>query len=126
MNQYNSLKSIALYIILTSTTVFTANQTFAKEYYKWVDSNGSTHYTATPPPKAAKRKGKVETYGWQGQTAVTQTPVNETPQQSKERNQSQNPSGQYPTQPATHSTTRGNVSEIDTQQREANEALQSK
>jgi len=35
----------------------------AKEYYKWVDQNGSTHYTATPPPKTAKKKGKIETYG---------------------------------------------------------------
>ncbi|WP_338559772.1 DUF4124 domain-containing protein [Acinetobacter sp. KS-LM10] len=123
MNQYNPLKSIALYVILTSTAIFTANQTFAKEYYKWVDSNGSTHYTATPPPKAAKKKGKVETYGWQGQPAATQTPVNVNPQQSKE---SQNPSGQSPTQPTTHASTRGNVSEIDSQQREANEALQRK
>lgn len=126
MNQYNPLKSIALYVILTSTAIFTANQTFAKEYYKWVDSNGSTHYTATPPPKAAKKKGKVETYGWQGQPAATQTPVNVNPQQSKESHESQIPSGQSPNQPTTHATTRGNVSEIDTQQREANEALQRK
>lgn len=42
---------------LSSTT------SFAKEYYKWVDAKGSTHYTTTPPPKSAKKKGKVETYG---------------------------------------------------------------
>lgn len=36
---------------------------FAKEYYKWVDAKGSTHYTTTPPPKSAKKKGKVDTYG---------------------------------------------------------------
>ncbi|OAL80033.1 hypothetical protein AY606_05175 [Acinetobacter sp. SFB] len=36
---------------------------FAKEYYKWVDAKGSTHYTSTPPPKSAKKKGKVDTYG---------------------------------------------------------------
>ena len=36
---------------------------FAKEYYKWVDTKGSTHYTTTPPPKSAQKKGKVDTYG---------------------------------------------------------------
>jgi hypothetical protein len=36
---------------------------FAKEYYKWVDAKGSTHYTTTPPPKSAQKKGKVDTYG---------------------------------------------------------------
>jgi hypothetical protein len=35
----------------------------AKEYYKWVDAKGSTHYTTTPPPKNAQRKGKVK-YLW--------------------------------------------------------------
>lgn len=38
-------------------------QSFAKEFYKWVDSNGSTHYSANPPPKNARHKTKVETYG---------------------------------------------------------------
>lgn len=46
-----------LILSLSSTT------SFAKEYYKWVDAKGSTHYTTTPPPKSAKKKGKVETYG---------------------------------------------------------------
>ena len=42
---------------LSSTTAF------AKEYYKWVDAKGSTHYTASPPPKSAQKKGKIATYG---------------------------------------------------------------
>ena len=41
-----------------------AQSSFAQNFYKWVDAKGSTHYTATPPPKSAKKKGKVETYGW--------------------------------------------------------------
>lgn len=36
----------------------------ANEFYKWVDAKGVTHYTKTPPPKNAKKTGKVETYGW--------------------------------------------------------------
>ena len=35
-----------------------STQSFAKTYYKWVDSQGSTHYTTTPPPKTAKKKGE--------------------------------------------------------------------
>ena len=34
----------------------------AQQFYKWVDQKGSTHYTTTPPPKNAKRQGKIETY----------------------------------------------------------------
>jgi hypothetical protein len=45
------------------TFSLSSNTGFAKEYYKWVDAKGSTHYTTTPPPKSAKKKGKVDTYG---------------------------------------------------------------
>ncbi|MDN5513139.1 MAG: DUF4124 domain-containing protein [Acinetobacter sp.] len=34
----------------------------AQDFYKWVDANGSTHYTSTPPPKNAKRLGSISTY----------------------------------------------------------------
>ncbi|WP_416202709.1 DUF4124 domain-containing protein [Acinetobacter sp. ANC 3813] len=42
----------------------------AQNFYKWVDVKGSTHYTATPPPNSAKKKGKVETYGWKNSSAA--------------------------------------------------------
>lgn len=44
--------------------IFSAQSSFAQNFYKWVDANGSTHYTAAPPPKSAQKKGKIETYGW--------------------------------------------------------------
>lgn len=31
-------------------------------FYKWVDKKGTTHYTQTPPPKAARHIKKVATY----------------------------------------------------------------
>ena len=49
--------AICLSFSLSSTS------SFAKEYYKWVDAKGSTHYTATPPPKSAQKKGKINTSG---------------------------------------------------------------
>lgn len=55
--------SMCLILSLGSTT------SFAKAYYKWVDAKGSTHYTTTPPPKSAKKKGKVDTYGWKNTPA---------------------------------------------------------
>ena len=56
--------SLQLGLITTSLILaFTTSPVMAKTYYKWVDSNGSTHYTTTPPPKNAKKKGSVETYG---------------------------------------------------------------
>ena len=46
----------------------------AAEYYKWVDSKGTTHYTKTPPPATAKKKAKVETYGWKSPEQPTINP----------------------------------------------------
>lgn len=54
-----------------------APQSFAKEYYKWVDSKGSTHYSATPPPPNAKHKTTIETYGHNTSSSATSAlPVN--------------------------------------------------
>ena len=52
-----------LYTITTIALLFCSTQNHAQQYYKWVDANGSTHYTTTPPPKGAKRLNKVSTYG---------------------------------------------------------------
>lgn len=49
---------------------FSAQNSFAQNFYKWVDAKGSTHYTATPPPNTAKKKGKVATYGWKNSSAA--------------------------------------------------------
>lgn len=69
MQKNNSIQKIALSSLLLSLFAFSSSSSFAKEYYKWVDSKGSTHYTTTPPPKNAKNHGKVNTYG---QTSYTQ------------------------------------------------------
>lgn len=66
--------------LVSATTAFalmlTAQSSFAQNFYKWVDAKGSTHYTATPPPKSAQKKGKVETYGSKKIVPVA-TPSNE-------------------------------------------------
>ena len=74
-------------VISTALSVtFLSTQTSASEFYKWVDANGSTHYTKTPPPKNAKKKGKVETFGVNTSTQVA------TPQQpSAPQNQTTTP-----------------------------------
>ncbi|HQZ58881.1 MAG TPA: DUF4124 domain-containing protein [Acinetobacter sp.] len=48
---------------LAACVFLCTTQTQAQQYYKWVDANGSTHYTTTPPPKGAKRLDKIATYG---------------------------------------------------------------
>ena len=63
MQKLQWFKTSLLSVALVSITAFTATQSFAKQYYKWVDANGSTHYTTTPPPAKAKKHGKVDTYG---------------------------------------------------------------
>lgn len=52
-------KTFMLTLVLAAiSTSAIANTTF----YKWVDKNGSTHYTLTPPPKGVKSLGKMQTY----------------------------------------------------------------
>ncbi len=71
--------TLACALIGSSTTLW------AKDYYKWVDANGSTHYTTTPPPKSAKKKGKVETYGWNNSTP-TASHSNNLPLETQQNN----------------------------------------
>lgn len=103
-----SYLSASLMLILGTSAVS------AKQYYKWVDANGSTHYTTTPPPKTAKKKGKVDTYGWKNSAPTVATPanpaVNPTPTAT---NQQATPTTNHP---------EGNPA-MDQQQREANAAL---
>lgn len=56
------LKS-SLYTFAITAILLCSSQNHAQQYYKWMDANGSTHYTTTPPPKGAKRLDKVSTYG---------------------------------------------------------------
>lgn len=68
----------------------------AKQYYKWVDSKGSTHYTTTPPPKNARSQSKVNTYGYHGDSR----PANPAPTASQNQPQNGQPQGTQPVTPA--------------------------
>jgi hypothetical protein len=93
--------------------VMGSTQSFAKTYYKWVDNQGSTHYTTAPPPKTAKKKGKVDTYGWKNspQAASSEAPP---------------PTNMPNTVPAPPNAVPSAVPAVDleNQRREANEALE--
>ena len=101
-----SYKNKAFRIAGLGLALFFSHQSYAKEYYKWVDSNGSTHYTATPPPKTAKNKGKIDTYGYYSPS----TPQNNSTPAQQNSNNLPSPVPANPVQ--------------DQQQREANAALQ--
>jgi hypothetical protein len=53
---------------LSSSFMFTlclslwASTSHAQSFYKWIDAQGSTHYTLTPPPKSAQNMGQVKTH----------------------------------------------------------------
>ncbi|QHH98147.1 DUF4124 domain-containing protein [Acinetobacter dispersus] len=66
----SSYLKTSLYTIATTTLLLCSSHNYAQQYYKWVDANGSTHYTTTPPPKGAKRLDKVSTYGNSHQTTA--------------------------------------------------------
>lgn len=69
---HKSYRTLQLFTAaMISIAAFSSSQSFAKQYYKWVDSKGSTHYTATPPPKNAKSKSKIDTYGTHQSTVAT-------------------------------------------------------
>ena len=67
--------------------IFATSSVSAKQYYKWVDANGSTHYTTTPPPKGAKRLDKISTYG--SSTQNTNPPKAQQPQNENQPSESQ-------------------------------------
>ena len=93
-----------------------STQSFAKTYYKWVDSQGSTHYTTTPPPKTAKKKGKVDTYGWKNSP---QAASSEAPPPANMPNTVPAPLNAVPSAaPAAPAV------DLENQRREANEALE--
>ncbi|MFX4309462.1 DUF4124 domain-containing protein [Acinetobacter soli] len=63
-------------LVLLSSVAFTTNTLYAQSYYKWIDAQGSTHYTKTPPPKGARKQGKVDTYSSTSSTsAATSSPA---------------------------------------------------
>ncbi|QIO06892.1 DUF4124 domain-containing protein [Acinetobacter shaoyimingii] len=74
-----------LLVGITVLSVFTLNSTsvVAAEYYKWVDSKGTTHYSKTPPPKSAKKRTTVKTYGYRGDSSTAATPVNNVENQNQ-------------------------------------------
>ena len=104
MKKIHSSKTAIFSSVFLAIALLSSTQSFAKQYYKWVDSKGSTHYTATPPPKSAKQKGKVETYG--SRHSISENNAAVTP-------------NQQPTNVVTPPPHQG-----DQQQRQANEALQ--
>lgn len=79
MKKNNSTQRCGLMVAVISALTLNSTTSFAKEYYKWVDSKGSTHYTTTPPPKNAKKRGKIDTYG---STSYTQHTAPSTAQNS--------------------------------------------
>ena len=77
--------SIIASLIGLSFLGFTTTSFAQQDYYKWVDSHGSTHYTTTPPPKVkgVKTRGKIKTYGWSNPApATTNTNNNNTSQKN--------------------------------------------
>ena len=77
----------SLYAVATTTLLLCSSQNYAQPYYKWMDANGSTHYTTTPPPKGAKRLDKISTYG--SSTQNTNPPKAQQPQNENQPSESQ-------------------------------------
>lgn len=95
-NTYTKIGLLSLSIALTGLSP----STFAQNFYKWVDAKGSTHYTATPPPSNAKKKSKVETYGWKTTPAVKANNASE----SEQVTPPQNAPATTPAQTSNHQT----------------------
>ena len=84
----------SLYTIATVTLLLCSSQNYAQQYYKWMDANGSTHYTTTPPPKGAKSLNKITTYGSSHPNVAPPTAPqaqNEAPQPVTQQTQNTNP-----------------------------------
>ena len=104
MKQLQRFSKTLLLSTLFTLGAMSSSITQAKQFYKWVDSKGSTHYTNTPPPGNARSKSKVSTYGYRGGSA----PV--APQTAQPANVPQNNQAVAPVanQPAVASNTTHN------------------
>ena len=115
MKNNNAIIKSVLVGVSFSLTLLTSSVGYAKEYYKWVDSKGTTHYTTTPPPKTAKRHGKIDTYGYRS----------DSPAPTQAQNTTQNTAPVANTNVgAPNNTLPAHTTMMDNQQREANAALQ--
>lgn len=81
-NMNLSYLKTSLYTAVATVILVCSSQSQAQQYYKWMDKNGSTHYTTTPPPKSAKHLNKVSTYGSQS-SVKNSTPSPEQQSQDK-------------------------------------------
>lgn len=81
-NMNLSYLKTSLYAAVATAILVYSSQSQAQQYYKWMDKNGSTHYTTTPPPKSAKHLNKVSTYGSQS-SVKNSTPPPEQQSQDK-------------------------------------------
>ena len=95
--------NLTLITSVLSLFLIASNTASAQAFYKWVDSKGSTHYTTTPPPKNAKKTGKVDTYGSRQHSQ---------PQTAQSSSHAQNSNNTIP------------ETQHDVQQQEANAALE--
>lgn len=86
--------------IFASFSMVGVSASHAKQYYKWVDSKGSTHYTTTPPPKNARSQSKVNTYGYHGDSRPTNPAPTAQPNASQNQPQNGQPQGTQPVTPA--------------------------
>lgn len=86
--KHMNIKMKTSLILIAATLASTAPQfTQAQKFYKWVDAKGSTHYTTTPPPKNAKKLGKISTYNDLSSSAVANNNANrETPNTATDSN----------------------------------------
>ncbi len=78
------LKTI-LYTAVATAILVCSTQSQAQQYYKWMDKNGSTHYTTTPPPKSAKHLNKVSTYGSQSSVKNSTSSPEQQPQDKTDK-----------------------------------------
>ena len=95
--------------------IFMAQSSFAQNFYKWVDAKGSTHYTSTPPPKSAQKKGKVDTHGWKNSSPTTSN--------NQTQSETQNASPAHVDSKNSASTSQSSTAEKEQVHQQAQEAL---
>ena len=70
---------LSILVALGLSSVVISSNLQAQNFYKWVDKNGSTHYTLSPPPAYAKKITKVRTYYDQVSPSLVTAPQQTTP-----------------------------------------------
>jgi len=114
MKPRNPLATALVLASFLASLALSSNSLAARSFYKWVDQDGVTHYTTTPPP--GQKATLVKTYGDKSRPTPTPSQSNKTKVANADKS-SDSGAPQYQKNPEYCRQARKNLTTIDSSNR---------